>query len=181
MAQRKPANNSKKPVETKPVERVDRSERYTVKREFWESLFDNLPPWIDEIAAIMLIVFGVISFVSLINTAGDATISTAWANALTSLFGHGSMIVCAGIFGLGIVILLPKLGIVIRFPTRRILALEIAFLSLLALFHLTAGDPELRNLARNGQGGGQIGWALSSLVSSLFGSTVAITFYAVVF
>lgn len=181
MAQRKPATNRKKAVEAKPAPRVDRTERYTVKREFWESLFDNLPPWIDEIAAVMLIVFGVVSFLSLINASGDATISAAWSNALTSLFGRGSTIVCAGIFGLGIVILLPKLGIVIRFPTRRILALEVAFLSLLALMHLTAGDPELRNLARTGQGGGQIGWALSSLVSSLFGSTVAITFYVVVF
>ena len=84
----------------------------------------------------MLIVFGVVSFLSLLNVSGDATISTAWSNALTGLFGWGSAIVCAGIFGLGVIILLPKLGIVIRFPTRRILALEIAFLSLLALLHL---------------------------------------------
>ena len=140
------------------------TERYTVKPEFWDALLDNLPPWGDEIAAIVLIVFGVVSFLSLINVSGDATISTAWSNALTGLFGYGSAIVCAGIFGLGMIILLPKLGIVIRFPTRRILALEIGFLSLLALLHLLAGDPELRNLARAGRGGGQVGWALSALV-----------------
>ncbi len=175
MAQRKSANTKKAAPEPKPTE------RYTVKPEFWESLLDNLPPWGDEIAAVVLIVFGVVSFLSLINVSGDAIISTAWSNALTGLFGYGSAIVCAGIFGLGIIILLPKLGIVIRFPTRRILALEIGFLSLLALLHLTAGDPELRNLARTGRGGGQIGWALSSLVSGLFGSTVALAFFGVVF
>ena len=175
MAQRKPQAKNKKPVEPKPTE------RYTVKPERWDSLLDNLPPWGDEIAAIVLIVFSVVSFLSLLNVSGDATISAAWSKALTSLFGYGSAIVCAGIFGLGVIILLPKLGIVIRFPTRRILAIEIGFLSLLALMHLTAGDAELRNLARAGKGGGQVGWALSSFVGGLFGSTVALVFFGIVF
>ncbi len=173
MAQRKSAKNQK-PAEPKPTE------RYTVKPEFWDALLDSMPPWGDEIAAIVLIVFGVVSFLSLLNVSGDATISTAWSNALTGLFGWGSAIVCAGIFGLGVIILLPKLGIVIRFPTRRILALEVAFLSLLALLHLLAGDPELRNLAREGRGGGQVGWALSSLVVTLLGSSVALVLFTTI-
>ena len=109
------------------------AERYTVKPEFWDNLLDSLPPWGDEIAAIILIVFGVVSFLSLLNVSSDATISNAWSTALTSLFGYGSAIVSFAIFGLGVIILLPKLGIVIRFPTRRILALEFAFLAALAL------------------------------------------------
>ncbi len=153
-------------------------DRYTVKAEFWDVLLDAVPPWADEIAAIMLIVFGIVSFLSLINVSADASLSLAWSNALTSLFGIGGIVVCAGLFALGIIILLPKLGIVIRFPARRILALEFAFLSLLALLHLAAGDPELRNLARAGRGGGQVGWAFSSLVVSLFGSSVAIAVYS---
>ncbi len=156
------------------------ADRYTVKTEFWESVLDSLPPWGDEIAAILLIVFGVVSFLSLINISGDATIAAAWSDALTNLFGWGSAIICAGIFGLGVIILLRKLDIVINFPTRRILAIEIAFLSMLALLHLVVGDPELRNLARAGQGGGQVGWALSASVAGLFGSTVALVFYVVV-
>ncbi len=107
----------------------------------------------DEIAAIVLIVFGIVSFLSLLNVSADATISTAWSNTLKSLFGYGSVIVSAGILGLGIVILLPKMGRVIKFPTRRILALEVAFLSLLALLHLAANDPEMRAMARAGEGG----------------------------
>ncbi len=174
MAQRKSAE-TKKPAEPKPTE------RYTVKPEFWDALLDSLPPWGDEIVAIVLIVFGVVSFLSLINVSGNATISTAWSNTLTGLFGYGSAIVCAGIFGLGVIILLPKVGVVIRFPTRRILALEIGFLSLLALLHLLSGDPELRNLARAGRGGGQVGWALSSLFNGIFGTTAAVVIFAVIF
>ena len=98
MAQRKPADNKKA---TEPKRRNPTAERYTVKPEFWDALLDNLPPWGDEIAAIVLIVFGVVSFLSLLNVSGDATISTAWSKALTGLFGYGSAIVCAGIFGLG--------------------------------------------------------------------------------
>ena len=173
MAQQKPA---KKPVEAEPKA----AERYTVKPERWHSLFDALPPWGDEIAAIILIVFSVVSFLSLLNVSSDATISTAWSRALTGLFGYGSAVVCAGIFGLGVIILLPKLGIIIRFPTQRILALEIAFLALLGLLHLTAGDPELRNLARAGRGGGQVGWALSAFTSGLLGTTVAIVIFSVI-
>ena len=186
MAQRKqPSRETKKPSKTPagkmPVQPAPKpSERYTVKKESWHALLDNLPPWGDEIAAIVLIVFGVVSFLSLINVSPDASVSTAWSNALTSLFGHGSMIICAAIFGLGIVILLPKLGVSIRFPTRRILALEVGFLALLALLHLTAGESELRYLAMMKRGGGQVGWALSSLVDGLFGSTVAILFYGII-
>ncbi|MEO8612646.1 MAG: DNA translocase FtsK, partial [Chloroflexota bacterium] len=147
---------------------------------FWDSLLDSIPPWGDEIAAIVLIVFGIVSFLSLLNVSSDATISTAWSNALRTLFGYGSVIVSAGILGLGVVILLPKLGIVITFPTRRILALEIAFLSLLAILHLAAGDSELLALARAGQGGGYIGWALSAAVSMIFGTLVAIILYTAI-
>ena len=114
-------------------------ERYTVKEEFWESLLNSLPPWGDEIAAIVLVVFGIVSFLSLLNVSADATISVAWSSALRSLFGYGSVIVSAGILGLGIIMLLPKMGVVVKLGTRRILALELAFLASLALMHLLSG------------------------------------------
>lgn len=179
-AARKPAGKAPvkggKKAPARPQRTID-PERYTVKPEFWDGIFDSLPPWGDEIAAILLIVFGVVSFLSLLNVTTDATISTAWSNAMTQLFGWGSMVVSAGIFALGAIILLPKLGMVIRFPARRILSLEMAFLSLLALLHLLSGDIEARTLARDGQGGGQVGWALSTLISGLFGNVIALMFF----
>jgi len=55
-----------------------------------------------------------------------------------------------GIFGLGVIILLPKLGIVIRFPTAASSHRD-RFLSLLALMHLRQATAELRNLATRRQ------------------------------
>jgi len=142
---------------------------------------DVIPPWGDEIAAVLLIVFGLVSFLSLLNVSGDDSIAAAWSNALTSLFGYGSAIVSAGLFALGIILLLPKAGIVIRFPARRILAIELAFFTALALLHLTSGETELRALARLGRGGGQVGWAISSVATSIIGVPVAIIIFTLLF
>jgi len=140
-----------------------------------------VPPWADEVAAILLIVFGVVSFLSLLNVSGDETISAAWSKALIDLFGYGSAIVSAGLFGLGVILLLPRAGIVIRFPARRILAIELSFFTALALLHLLSGGAELRSLARLGRGGGQVGWALSSVVSGVVGIPVAIVVFSILF
>jgi S-DNA-T family DNA segregation ATPase FtsK/SpoIIIE len=163
---KKPAANRAAPI------RQENVERYTLKPQFWDSLFDLIPPWADEMVAFVLIAFSLFSFLSLLNVSPDATIANAWSNALTSAFGFGAAIVSLALFVLGVILLLPKLGIVIRFPTSRILALEITFLALLALIHLVAGGAEPRAAAGEGRGGGIIGWALSSLVSSLFGPAV---------
>jgi S-DNA-T family DNA segregation ATPase FtsK/SpoIIIE len=151
--------------------------RYTVKPEFWDRVLDGIPPWGDEIAAIILIVFGIVSLLSLLSVSPDATISTAWSNALTSLFGYGSFIVSAGFLALGVLILLPKAGVRLEMTPQRVLAIEIAFLAVLALLHLGTGDTEWRAVARAGQGGGIIGWGLSLLIGGPAGSTFAIFIY----
>ncbi|MCC6612097.1 MAG: DUF87 domain-containing protein [Anaerolineae bacterium] len=167
------SRSKKAPPEQRPPIRQENIERYTIKAEFWDSILDLIPPWADEIAAIVLIVFGIVSFLSLLNVSSDATIANAWSTALTSAFGYGAALISGGIFVLGIILLVPKLGIVIRFPTSRILALEIIFVALLAILHLIFGGTEPRTVARAGQGGGALGWAVSALVANLFGNVVA--------
>ena len=68
--------------------------------EFWDGVFDSIPPWINEVAAVMLIMFGAVSFMSLLDVSSSATLARAWANALTQLFGYGAVLVCIGIFAL---------------------------------------------------------------------------------
>lgn len=186
MTQQKSANAPKsrpadKKTETTKPNETNPTDRYTIKPEFWDTVLDSIPPWGDEIAAITLIVFGVVSFMSLMNVSSDATISNAWSNALTSLFGYGSVIVSGGILTLGIIILLPKLGLAIKIPSYRVLALEVAFFSSLAIMHLSSGDLELRAVARAGLGGGLIGWALSMMIAGLFGSGFALFVYGLLF
>ncbi len=185
MAQQKSVddNKSKKPdaLATEQEELTDsQKRRLEVQPEFWDSVFDGIPPWLDEISAIGLLIFGVVSFLSLSDVSSNAPLSRAWSDTLTSLFGYGSLLVSAGIFALGVVILLPKIGLTINFPPRRILAIQIAFLAMLALLHLSAGDTELRAIARAGEGGGYIGWGMSVIFSWAFGQSVALIIWAVV-
>jgi S-DNA-T family DNA segregation ATPase FtsK/SpoIIIE len=151
-----------------------------VSPEFWDGVFDSIPPWTNEVAALALLVFGVVSFMSLLDVSSSPTLARAWAGALTALFGYGAIVICIGIFALGVVILLPRLGIDFHFGTPRILALEIAFVAGLAMLHLAAGDPEFRAVARAGQGGGLIGGAVSALVAGVIGAPSALIFFAVV-
>ena len=149
--------------------------------DFLERLRESMPPWGSEIAAVVLVVFGIVSFLSLFDASPDATVSHAWSNALSSAFGHGSLLIALGITVLGILILLPRLGINVQLPPRRIFALQIGFLALLAILHLGSGDGELRAIARAGRGGGIVGWGLSVVLAGLLSSAFALLFYLVVF
>lgn len=146
--------------------------------DFWEDLKDSLPSWIDEIVGFTLIIFGILSFISLLVPSG-AVVAVAWADILTSLFGSGSILVAGGLFVFGVALWLPKFGFDIKFNSARMLAVEIAFLCSLALLHLGSGETELRALARSGQGGGLIGWGLSFPFFWLLGRTVAIAAFTV--
>jgi S-DNA-T family DNA segregation ATPase FtsK/SpoIIIE len=175
-----PVRRTAHPSESVVSPKREAIERYTAKPEFWDSVISAIPEWGDEIAAIVLIVFGIVSFLSLLNVSSDATISTAWSQTLRTLFGYGSILVSGGILGLGVVILLPKMGITIKFPTARLLALEVAFVASLALMHLLNGDQETRALARAGEGGGYVGWVASFVISALLGSFTATVIFGII-
>ena len=176
-ADEQPTTPTEQPAEERPKKIAVQNGARQVQPEFWEDLFDALPPWFDEVSGIVLLVFGVISLMALFGVAGDAVLAKSWSDALTSLFGYGSIIVAVGIIIAGVMIFLPKIGIFIDFTAGRIFSLEVAFLCLLALLHLGQGDPELRALARAGEGGGYIGWGVCVLPTALFGTTVAIIIF----
>ncbi len=145
--------------------------------DFWEDLKASLPPWINEVVGFAMIVFGILSFVSLF-IASDALVAVTWADMLISLFGDGAILIAATIFTLGVVLWLPKAGIRIQLSSARLLALEIIFLSILAVLHLLQSDSELRALARAGQGGGLIGWGLSYPFFWILGRSAALSLFA---
>ncbi len=149
----------------------------TQEFDFWEDLKASLPPWINEVVGFAMIVFGILSFVSLY-IASDALVAVTWADMLVSLFGDGAILIAATIFMLGVVLWLPKAGIRIQLSSARLLALEIIFLSILAVLHLLHSDSELRALARAGQGGGLIGWGLSYPFFWIMGRSAALSLFA---
>jgi S-DNA-T family DNA segregation ATPase FtsK/SpoIIIE len=146
--------------------------------DFWEDLRESMPPWINEVVGFALIIFGVLSFISLY-IASDALVAVTWADMLTALFGEGAIFVAGAIFAFGVVLWLPKAGFGIRFSSARLLALEIMFLSILAILHLGNSDSELRALARAGQGGGLIGWGLSYPFYWIAGRPAALVFFSI--
>ena len=146
--------------------------------DFWEDLKESMPPWINEVVGFALIIFGILSFISLY-IASDALVAVTWANMLTALFGDGAIFVAGALFAFGVILWLPKVGLRFRLSSARMLALEIIFLSLLAILHLGNSDSELRALARAGQGGGLIGWGLSYPLFWVLGRPAALAFFSV--
>jgi len=144
--------------------------------DFWEDLKDSVPPWMNEVVGFALIVFGILSFISLY-IASDALVAVTWADMLTALFGDGAIFVASALFAFGIALWLPKSGVRFRVSSARMLALEIIFLSILAILHLANSDSELRALARAGQGGGLIGWGLSYPIFWILGRQAALVFF----
>ncbi len=145
--------------------------------DFWADLRESMPPWISEVLGFALITFGVLSFISLY-IAVDALVAVAWADMLTALFGDGALLVAGALFIFGILLWLPKAGVRVNFSAARMLALEIIFLAVLAILHLSHSDVELRALARAGEGGGLIGWGLSYQVFWVMGRPAALAFFA---
>ncbi len=145
--------------------------------DFWADLKDSLPPWIDEVVGFVLFVFGILSFISLYFPS-EALVAVTWADILHKLFGNGSVFVAGTLFAFGILLWLPKAGIRVGFSSVRMLALEIVFLSVLAMLHLSNSDAELRALARAGQGGGLIGWGISYPFYWVMGRQPALAFFA---
>lgn len=150
-----------------------------IEATIWDDIRDSVPDWLDEVLAIALIIFGLLSFLALFDTSG-AIVAVAWADILRKLFGAGSFVVATGLFLLGIVILLPKVGIVFQFRSSRILAIEVAFLCTLAILHVLPNIDDLRTLARNGQGGGVIGWGLAAIPHWLLGRSMTMMAFGTV-
>lgn len=174
---------SKRPA--KPTPPAPRSGFFGAIQDFLEdpdafkNLKDKLPSWSDEVGGIALIMIGILTFAAVLNPSGDAALSASIADSLLQTFGWGSYFVALTVFAFGVILLLPKVGIRVQFNWVRILALEIAFVSLEGLFHLLTFDNEARALARAGKGGGYVGWAISNLIAKFTGSWPAILILSV--
>ena len=147
---------------------------------FWRSVIKKLPPWTDEVGALLLIVLGFVMLTALLNTTSEAELSITIRHILRQLFGRGAYLVTLGVAISGVIVLLPKFGTSFRLGWTRAVTLEVAFCAFEALLHLFPNDPQARVLAREGGGGGFLGWSLMALVSPL-GHTLSIAFFALVF
>ncbi len=132
---------------------------------FWRGMAQKLPPWVDELGALLLIVLGVVTLNALLNTSSEAPLAITLSRTLRQLSGHAAYAVALGLMLAGVVLLMPKFGRTVSVGWVRILAFELGFAALAALLHLWVNDPEPRVLASEGEGGGYLGWLLTALLS----------------
>ncbi|PJF43934.1 MAG: hypothetical protein CUN55_06560 [Phototrophicales bacterium] len=149
--------------------------RYTLQdpiafREFRE----GLPSWFDEFGAFFFIVLGILTFTALINPSG--TLTQPFAYALTIAFGNGAYLIGLTLIFVGAMLLLSRVDLWISFSWTRLLGVEAAFLAFLGCLHLLLAHEEPRAFAREGRGGGHVGWAISSLLLDVMGYQTTLIF-----
>ncbi len=149
------------------------------KKSAWQTFLEDpdalrhlhryLPSWFDEVLAVILIGLGAVSVASLVSTGGEGELSAAISDMLRQGFGQGAFLVAFGVLGAGVWLLLPKLGVQAGFRWSRFIGIELAFISFQGMLHGLTFEDEARALAREGDGGGYVGWAVNNLVVGLTG------------
>ncbi|NJL92582.1 MAG: hypothetical protein HC915_02080 [Anaerolineae bacterium] len=132
-----------------------------------------LPGWFDEAAAALLIGIGAVMVASTVAATSsgspDGELSGDVARLLQQGFGNGAVVISLAVLAAGLMILMPKVGVKVRLGWGRFLALEVVFISFQGLLHLLAFEPEAFALAREGGGGGYLGWGISAFFTELLG------------
>ena len=140
--------------------------------DWLKRLKKEMPPYADEMLALLMIAIGLVSLLSLIGLAsGD--LADNWALFLSRTLGVGAAVVPLAIFIAGALLLVPKLGVKVRINWQRVVAGELFFVTLLSYIHLVNSDMDPWAVALAGKGGGWIGWAISTLLRDGFGSTAS--------
>lgn len=123
-----------------------------------------------EILALLLILIGGLTLLALFGVTGSYT--AIWVSLLTRFCGWGAYLLAATLVVAGISMLRRGENVYDEFPVpwARIVGLEILFVAIVALIHLSvaADDRDALQLAENGQGGGYLGLAVSSLFITFF-------------
>jgi len=120
-----------------------------------KSLLDNISPQRrTDISAILLILLGVLTLVSLL-TQTSGSITAWWVNALGWVFGWGTYLLPLLWIGLGVWILLRTFDRTPKMTAERVIGIVLLFLNLLTWFHffINGGRPKPQSL----RGGGFIG------------------------
>ena len=135
-------------------------------------------PYRREIAGVIQMLFSVITLLSLLSL-NSGSFSGWWANFFSQLFGWGAI---------PAILLLGAFGAFLTFGRVRensasiapdiVIGLELLFVSALALTHLLAVEPGeyAARLAREGGGGGFVGWGVSNFLVEMMGVSITMFF-----
>jgi len=132
----------------------------------------SLDPRQREILGLLLLAVGVLTLLSLLNIT-PGTVSGWWAGFLSQLFGWGAYPAALALGVGGIMLLAHNLQARGIMGWKTVIGLELVFLAGLALVHLLTPTLDPLQLAHDGEGGGYVGWALSSVLRQALGSLLA--------
>jgi DNA segregation ATPase FtsK/SpoIIIE, S-DNA-T family len=134
------------------------------KISFSTIFFQTIKRFGQDLLGILLISVAVISLLSLLNLTGGS-LSTIFSQWILKGFGWGSFILIGLIGYSGVLILFRHIEVLPKLNLGRIIYLEIALFSLLALLSIINGLSIDR--AIKGVDGGVVGWGLARIVSDI--------------
>jgi len=129
-----------------------------------------LKAWL-EIAGIVLIGVALITVLSLLSS-NRGSLTTDWLQLLRHAFGWGAYVLPVGLAAVGFWLFLRGMGRSVQVPLETVVGASFLFLGGLGLLHYFASDPQA--VANSGQGGGNLGWWISSALIGALGDIGAI-------
>jgi S-DNA-T family DNA segregation ATPase FtsK/SpoIIIE len=131
-----------------------------------------------DLLGILLISVAVISLLSLLNLT-RGSLSTLFSQWILTGFGWGSFILIALLGYSGVLILFRHIEVLPKLNLARIINLELALFSLLAILSIINGLSIDR--AIKGVDGGVVGWGLGRLLSDFVGFPIAALIFSLIF
>lgn len=146
------------------------------------TVMQRLGPMRRELIGLGLLAVTIVTFLSLFSIT-SGSLSDGWANVLRQLFGWGVIPIVFGVGWLGAVLLVGRLRDQSDAGVRRVpdtdgdtpirwdivVAVEVLVVVGLSLLHLLAGSNEPLTTALAGNGGGVVGWGISTALTALVG------------
>ncbi len=145
---------------------------------FIEEILSRLSPYQREIMGGVLLLFTLITLLSLFSLTGGS-LSNWWADLFWQLFGWWAIPAAVLLGALGALLTFGRLkDEAYAMPMDIIIGAELLLIVGLALTHLLAVEPGeyAVRLAREGGGGGFVGWGISNFLVDLLGAPISIFF-----
>jgi S-DNA-T family DNA segregation ATPase FtsK/SpoIIIE len=127
----------------------------------------------EEIASIVVIILAILTALGAFNLSGGALLGP-WVQFLRALLGWGVYFAPIVLLGLGVWLFLDALDRIVNIGWERPIGLGLMFLLLLAVLHWVSALDNPERLPGAFQGGGIVGWVITSLLVGAFGEIGAL-------
>ncbi|MGC8839179.1 MAG: DNA translocase FtsK 4TM domain-containing protein, partial [Anaerolineae bacterium] len=125
--------------------------------------------FLPEVAGLGLVVLALLTLLSLATDAAGIW-GAWWRRTLFALLGWGAYPAALGLGAAGVLLLLRQLREGAEPPWDRVLGAELVFLAALGMSHLALRAQDPLAAAREGRGGGLVGWAFSHFLAQHLGA-----------